>query len=58
MHNTEHTYTLKTKRKKIKKKLNVPSMSSRHGCGHVLGIGKVSLLTATPYATARVSIPL
>lgn len=36
----------------------IPSIRSLHGFGHVLGIGKVSLLMATPYTTARASIPL
>lgn len=35
-----------------------PSMRSRQGWGQVDGIGRVSLLTATPYATAKASMPL
>lgn len=38
--------------------LTLPDMSFEKRPGHVDGIGKVSLLTATPYATPSVSIPL
>ena len=39
-------------------KYKVPSIRSFHGFGHVDGMGSVSLDTATPYATAKASIPL
>lgn len=47
----------KTMKKKSKNRY-LPNSIFEKISGHVDGIGSVSLLTAMPYATARVSIPL
>jgi len=38
-------------------KCHLPPISRAKPCGQVVGIGNVSLFIATPYATARFSIP-
>jgi hypothetical protein len=56
-HRSEQTsYTLQII--EVHRVQTVPSIRSRHGSGQVLGMGSVNLFTATPYATARASIPL